>query len=125
MYSLKSFLFCVNLMRFVLGGKVILIVTEGLTETLLSKVATPAIDALVTQGAVAGFKPEFPSNLLPSLQAMVTGQHSEMTGVIDREVVDENGEVLHYDTDPEFWNYNPNLTAIWVKYNSVEHSISF
>jgi len=106
-------LLSIHLMRFVIGSKVILLVTEGLTESLLSKVATPAIDALVTQGAVAGFKPEFPSSLLPSLQAMVTGQHSERTGVIDREVVDENGELLHYDTDPEFWNYNPNLTAIW------------
>ena len=110
----RSFLLFLNLTGFVIGSKVILIVTEGLTESLLSKVATPAIDALVTQGAVAGFKPEFPSNLLPSLQAMVTGQHTEMTGAIDREVLDENGDVLHYDTDLEFWNYNPNLTAIWV-----------
>ena len=94
------------------GGRVILIVTEGLTESLISRVPTPAIDALMSQGTIASLKPEFPSETLPTLAAMVTGQHSEVTGVLDRQVQDPAGNILHANSDPEFWQYNQNLTTI-------------
>ena len=96
----------------VYGGRVILIVTEGMTESLLSRVPTPAIDALMSQGTVASLKPEFPSETLPTLAAMVTGQHSETTGVLDRTVQDQAGNILHSDSDPEFWQYDQNLTNV-------------
>ena len=94
------------------GGRVILVVTEGLTETLLNRVPTPAIDALMSQGTIASLKPEFPSETLPTLAAMVTGQHSETTGVLDRLVQDPDGNILRANSDPEFWQYNQNLTNI-------------
>ena len=96
------------------GAKVILMVTEGLTETLISRVPTPAIDALISQGTVASLKPEFPAETLPTLTALVTGQHSEVTGVLDRDVQDQAGNILHSESDPEFWQYDQNLTTIMV-----------
>ena len=96
------------------GTKVILVVTEGLTESLISRVPTPAIDALMSQGTMASLKPEFPAETLPTLTAMVTGQHTEVTGVLDRDVQDPSGNILHSASDPEFWQYDQNLTTIMV-----------
>ena len=96
------------------GAKVILLVTEGLTESLISRVPSPAIDALISQGTVASLKPEFPAETLPTLSAMVTGQHTEVTGVLDRDVQDPEGNILHSASDPEFWQYDQNLTTIMV-----------
>ena len=98
------------------GAKVILMVTEGLTETLISRVPTPAIDALIRQGTVASLKPEFPAETLPTLTALVTGQHSEVTGVLDRDVQDQAGNILHSESDPEFWQYDQNITTIMVSF---------
>ena len=96
------------------GTKVILVVTEGLTESLISRVPTPAIDALMSQGTLANLKPEFPAETLPTLTAMVTGQHTEVTEVLDRDVQDPSGNILHSASDPEFWQYDQNLTTIMV-----------
>ena len=100
---------------FISGAKVILLVTEGLTESLISRVPTPAIDALISQGTLASLKPEFPAETLPTLAALVTGQHTEMTGVLDRDVQDQDGNILHSASDPEFWQYDQNLTNIMVR----------
>ena len=97
------------------GAKVILLVTEGLTESLISRVPTPALDALISQGTVASLKPEFPAETLPTLAALVTGQHTEGTGVLDRDVQDQAGNILHSESDPEFWQYDQNLTNIMVR----------
>ena len=35
------------------GGKVLFLVTEGLTEELLNNVPTPALDALIATGTVS------------------------------------------------------------------------
>ena len=40
----------------VTGAQVLLIVTEGLTESLLSHVPTPAVDALASQAGINIFK---------------------------------------------------------------------
>ena len=114
MFSYKIIFLWLQSLNLVHSSKVILIVTEGLTENLLNNVATPAIDSLVTKGTVASLRPEFPAELLPTLQAMMTGQHSEVTGVIDEVVTDGDSGLLHFDRDPEYWNYAPNLTTIWV-----------
>ena len=98
------------------GAKVILLVTEGLTESLISRVPTPALDALISQGTVASLKPEFPAETLPTLAALVTGQHTEGTGVLDRDVQDQAGNILHSESDPEFWQYHQNLTNIMVSF---------
>jgi len=113
MLSLRHILIVTHLVNFINAGKVILVVTEGLTEDLLSHVATPALDALAAKGNFASLKPEFPAETLPTLAAMMTGHHTEMTGVLDREVTDGQGGVWKYDTDPEFWNYDVNMTTIW------------
>ena len=102
------------------GGKVILVVTEGLTESLISRVPTPAIDALMSQGTMASLKPEFPAETLPTLAALVTGQHSEVTGVLDRDVQDQAGNILHSESDPEFWQYDQNLTTIMVSSDLID-----
>ena len=97
------------------GSKVIFMVVEGLTESLIGRIATPAIDALITKGAIAGLKPEFPSETLPTLYSMMTGQHTEVTGILDLEVRGSSSDqVLHFDEDAEYWNYSNNLTTIWV-----------
>ena len=105
------------------GGRVILLVAEGLTEALLATSPTPAMDALAAQGAVASLKPEFPASLVASLQAMVTGQHGDTTGVIDTEVSDGQGGVLTFDKDAEFWQYAPNITTIAVRSPKVLKTI--
>ena len=102
------------------GAKVVLLVTEGLTESLLSRVPTPAIDALISQGTLASLKPEFPAETLPTLAALVTGQHTEMTGVLDRDVQDQDGNILHSASDPEFWQYDQNLTTIMVSSHLID-----
>ena len=102
------------------GAKVILLVTEGLTESLISRVPTPALDALISQGTVASLKPEFPAETLPTLAAMVTGQHTEGTGVLDRDVQDQAGNILHSESDPEFWQYDQNLTTIMVSSDLID-----
>ena len=86
-----------------------------INKLLISDWLSPALDALMATGTVTSLKPEFPADLLPTLEAMMTGQHGEMTGVIDREVSDGHGGVLEADLDPEFWSYNPNITSILVK----------
>ena len=111
-------LFVVSLLTSgVAGGQVLVIVMEGVTESLLSHVPTPAMDALASQGVLVGLKPEFPASLLPSLAAMMTGQHTEVTGILDTEVSDGQGGILTYNKDPEFWSetYN-NLTDIKVSH---------
>ena len=55
---------------------------------------------------------------------MMTGHHTEMTGVLDREVTDGQGGVWKYDTDPEFWNYDVNMTTIWVRMFSYSQLIT-
>ena len=97
------------------GDKVLFLVVEGVTESLIGRVATPAIDALIAKGAIAGLKPEFPAETLPTLHSMMTGQHTEVTGVLDLEVRGSSaGQVLRFDEDAEFWNYSNNLTTVWV-----------
>ena len=111
-------LFVVSLLTSgVAGGRVLVIVMEGVTESLLSHVPTPAMDALASQGVLVSLKPEFPASLLPSLAAMMTGQHTEVTGILDTEVSDGQGGILTYSKDPEFWSetYN-NLTDIKVSH---------
>ena len=49
MLSLRHILIVTHLVNFINAGKVILVVTEGLTEDLLSHVATPALDALAAK----------------------------------------------------------------------------
>ena len=98
----------------VAGGQVLMIVMEGVTESLLSHVPTPAIDALASEGVLVSLKPEFPSSLLPSLAAMMTGQHTEVTGILDTDVSDGQGGLLSYNKDPEFWRGTYNLTDIKV-----------
>ena len=108
-------LFAVSLLTSsVAGGQVLVIVMEGVTESLLSHVPTPAMDALASQGVMVSLKPEFPASLLPSLAAMMTGQHTELTGILDTEVSDGQGGILTYSKDPEFWSENYNLTDIKV-----------
>ena len=108
-------LFAVSLLTSsVAGGQVLVIVMEGVTESLLSHVPTPAMDALASQGVMVSLKPEFPSSLLPSLAAMMTGQHTELTGILDTEVSDGQGGILTYSKDPEFWSETYNLTDIKV-----------
>jgi len=102
-------------------NKVLFLVVEGLTENLIGRIATPAIDALVAKGAIASLKPEFPSETLPTLQAMMTGQHTEVTGILDLEVRGSlPGTVLKYEEDAEFWNYRENLTTLWNLNNQLE-----
>ena len=97
------------------GNKVLFLVVEGLTERLIGQIATPAIDALIAKGAIAGLKPEFPSETLPTLHSMMTGQHTEVTGILDLEVRGSSADqVLRFDEDAEFWNYSDNLTTVWV-----------
>ena len=93
-------------------GLVLVLVVEGLTDGLLSRVATPALDSLIATGVMFNLEPEFPAETLPTIQSMVTGQHTEMHGVIDTEV-EEGGETITYK-QKNFWNYNPNISAIWV-----------
>ena len=108
-------LFAVSLLTSsVAGGQVLVIVMEGVTESLLSHVPTPAMDALASQGVMVSLKPEFPASLLPSLAAMMTGQHTELTGILDTEVSDGQGGILTYSKDPEFWSETYNLTDIKV-----------
>ena len=108
-------LFAVSLLTSgVAGGQVLVIVMEGVTESLLSHVPTPAMDALASQGVIVSLKPEFPASLLPSLAAMMTGQHTEVTGILDTEVSDGQGGILTYSKDPEFWSETYNLTDIKV-----------
>ena len=108
-------LFVVSLLTSsVTGGQVLVIVMEGVTESLLSHVPTPAMDALASQGVIVSLKPEFPASLLPSLAAMMTGQHTEVTGILDTEVSDGQGGILTYSKDPEFWSETYNLTDIKV-----------
>jgi len=103
------------------GSKVIFMVVEGLTESLIGRIATPAIDALIAKGAIAGLKPEFPSETLPTLYSMMTGQHTEVTGILDLEVRGSSSDqVLHFDEDAEYWNYSNNLTTIWNLNNQME-----
>jgi len=103
------------------GNKVLFLVVEGLTESLLGRVATPSLDALIAKGAIAGLKPEFPSETLPTLQAMVTGQHTEVTGILDLEVRGTSpDQVLRFDQDAEYWNYSNNLTTVWNLNNELE-----
>lgn len=110
-------LFVVSLLTSgVAGGQVLVIVMEGVTESLLSHVPTPAIDALASQGVLVSLKPEFPASLLPSLAAMMTGQHTEVTGILDTEVSDGQGGILTYSKDPEFWSETYNLTDIKVSH---------
>ena len=106
----------------VVGGQVLLIVMEGVTESLLSHVPTPAMDALASEGVLVSLKPEFPSSLLPSLAAMMTGRHSEVTGILDTEVSDGQGGLLSYDRDPEFWRGTHNPTDIKVRSFSSQYS---
>ena len=98
------------------GGKVVFLVLEGLTPTLLERVPTPALDAVAGRGAEFRLKPEFPAESLPTLQAMMTGQHSEMTGVLGQEVY-SYGDRLQ-PTDMEFWMYNENISTIAVSKRS-------
>ena len=99
------------------GNRVLFLVLEGLTENLLGRVETPSLDALISKGAIAGLKPEFPSETLPTLQAMVTGQHTEVTGILDLEVRGTSpDQVLRFDQDAEYWNYSKNLTTVWVSF---------
>ena len=108
-------LFAVSLLTSgVAGGQVLVIVMEGVTESLLSHVPTPAMDALASQGVIVSLKPEFPASLLPSLAAMMTGQHTEVTGILDSDVSDGQGGILTYSKDPEFWSETYNLTDIKV-----------
>ena len=108
-------LFAVSLLTSgVAGGQVLVIVMEGVTESLLSHVPTPAMDALASQGVIVSLKPEFPASLLPSLAAMMTGQHTEVTGILDTDVSDGQGGILTYSKDPEFWSETYNLTDIKV-----------
>jgi len=103
------------------GNKVLFLVLEGLTEALIGRVATPAIDALIAKGAIAGLKPEFPSETLPTLHSMMTGQHTEVTGILDLEVRGPTrGQIFHFDEDEEYWNYSKNLTTIWNLNNVME-----
>ena len=107
-------------------NKVLFLVLEGLTEALIGRVATPAIDALIAKGAIAGLKPEFPSETLPTLHSMMTGQHTEVTGILDLEVRGPTpGQILHFDEDEEYWNYSKNLTTIWVglKYHAARSGL--
>jgi len=102
-------------------NKVLFLVLEGLTEALIGRVATPAIDALIAKGAIAGLKPEFPSETLPTLHSMMTGQHTEVTGILDLEVRGPTpGQILHFDEDEEYWNYSKNLTTVWNLNNGME-----
>jgi len=102
-------------------NKVLFLVVEGLTEALIGRIATPAIDALIAKGAIAGLKPEFPSETFPTLHSMMTGQHTEVTGILDLEVRGPTSEqVFHSDEDAEFWNYSTNITTIWNLNNQVE-----
>ena len=105
-------LIILSLLHAVLSSRVLLLVLEGLTENLLRRISTPVLDTIFDNGAGFRLKPEFPAESLPTLQAMVTGQHSELTGVLGREVNDF-GKPLQY-TDMMFWNYNPNITTIAV-----------
>eukprot|EP00092_Neocalanus_flemingeri_P014747 GFUD01015914.1.p1 GENE.GFUD01015914.1~~GFUD01015914.1.p1 ORF type:complete len:583 (-),score=126.96 GFUD01015914.1:125-1873(-) len=104
------------------GNKVLFLVVEGLTEALIGRIATPALDALIAKGTIAGLKPEFPSETLPTLQAMVTGQHTEVTGILDQEVRGhEANQILRFDDeDAEYWNYSRNLTTVWNLNNELE-----
>ena len=88
-------------------SKVLLLAVEGLTPSLLSRVATPALDRLASRGSlsrsswlkkkhhhhhqgkprfgasymiliITRLVPEFPSETLPTLAAIATGQHTEV-----------------------------------------------
>lgn len=107
-------LLCLSILH---GEKVLLLAVEGLTASLLGRVATPALDALVAKGSLSRLQPEFPSETLPTLAAIATGQHTEVTGVLDREVLGEEGGKLT-DSSPEYWTQSPNLTALWNLANS-------
>merc|ERR1711892_1577716 len=75
-------------------------------------------DLLHSKGSSRKLRPEFPSSLLPSLSAMVTGQHSERTGVLGEEVRDiATGGVLHPDMQ-QFWDYQPEIQTIWMVNNA-------
>eukprot|EP00090_Calanus_glacialis_P045876 TRINITY_DN8762_c0_g1_i2.p1 TRINITY_DN8762_c0_g1~~TRINITY_DN8762_c0_g1_i2.p1 ORF type:complete len:580 (+),score=132.33 TRINITY_DN8762_c0_g1_i2:291-2030(+) len=103
------------------GNKVLFLVVEGLTESLIGRIATPAIDALIAKGAIAGLKPEFPAETLPTLHSMMTGQHTEVTGILDMEVRGSSADqVLRFNEDAEFWNYSNNLTTVWNLNNRIE-----
>ena len=109
---MRSLLLLFSVFPATLSTRVLLLVLEGLTETLLRRISTPALDSIFETGAGFRMKPEFPAESLPTLQAMVTGQHSEMTGVLGKEV-NYFGKPLQY-TDMLFWNYNPNISTIAV-----------
>ena len=52
----------------VAGNRVLFLVLEGLTDDLLDRIATPALDAVASAGHRLKLKPEFPAETLPTLQ---------------------------------------------------------
>ena len=48
-----------------------------------------------------------------SLQAMMTGEHSEVTGVMGAEVRQDGYRLTPEDQD--FWSYSPNTSTLWVR----------
>lgn len=89
----------------------LVVVVEGLTDSLLSRVATPALDSLIATGVMFNLEPEFPAETLPTIQSIVTGKHTEIHGVIDTEVEEGGGTLTYREAD--FWNYNPNISTLW------------
>ena len=108
----RVFILVVGLLPTLLSAKVVFLVLEGLTENLMEHIPTPALDGVASNGVVFPLKPEFPAESLPTFQAMMTGQHTEMTGVQGSEVY-SNGLKLT-PKDFEFWLYNSNISTIAV-----------
>ena len=50
-------------------GRVVFLVLEGLTDSLMTRIPTPALDKVIAAGALFPLKPEFPAETLPTLQA--------------------------------------------------------
>jgi len=91
-------------------GRVVFLVLEGLTDSLMTRIPTPALDKVIAAGALFPLRPEFPAETLPTLQAMLTGFHSETSGVNGDEVYSMGH--TYKPSDMQYWLYNPNISTI-------------
>ena len=104
-------------------NNVVVVVLDGLKSDYLKKtsssvgVSLPNLQSIINGGIyVENITPEFPSDRLPFVTSLITGQHAQKHGILGTEVYDKKSEkILKLEEDNDlFWETAKQMKNIWV-----------
>ena len=96
---------------------VILVISfDGFRYDYLKRVDTPNLNRLKSVGVTVPYlKNQFITTTLPNHHSIATGLHVESHGVTSNYLYDPLYQrFLNGSTDPEYWNYSPDVLPLWV-----------